>query len=126
MSSATTNGSSARTPVESRPAPAGATRMHLTGLAELAGGYPDALRALFAGGRPTDPAEPGAAPRGRVLCLEPTRNIHFLVRPLVVAVGAKALVWQGKTFDADGTGANVVFGRPMARFVFETEPSQLD
>lgn len=125
MTSATTNGSSARARAEARTAPAGSATTHLR-LDELAGGYPDALRSLFAAGRPTDPAELGASPRGRVLSLEPTRDIHFLVRPLVVAIGEKELIWQGKTFDPEGTGYNVVLGRQTAPFVFEVGPSLID
>jgi hypothetical protein len=127
MTSATSNGSSApNARAGARTAPAGSTPTHITGLDQLAGGHPDALRDLFMAGRPTDPTELGPSPRGRLLSLEPTRGIHFLVRPLVVAIGQSGLLWQGKTFDPDGTGANVVLGRQTARFVFETEPSLID
>jgi hypothetical protein len=107
-------------------APARQPTLRVAGLDELIGGHPEALRALYLGGKLADPAELGHAPRGRLLALEPAREIHFLVRPVVQGLGAGLLPWQGKSFDADGTGANLVMGRPTARFTFETGPSDVD
>lgn len=124
---AASNGSSSRAAGEARSTPGsreGSTRIHR--LADLVGAHPDALRSIFRAGQPTRPADLGEAPRGRVLAFEPTRDVHFLVRPLLMAAATRELLWQGKTFGPDGSGANVVLGRPLARFVFETEPSALD
>lgn len=125
MTTASTNGSSTRTADSRRNGGSHAT-LRDGGLDELIGGHPEALRALFKAGKATDPAELGPAPRGRLLTLEPTREFHFLVRPIVQALGRGFLPWEGKTFDLDGTGDNLVLGRKTARFTFDTRASEVD
>jgi hypothetical protein len=100
--------------------------MQVTQLDDLVGAHPNALREYFHAGTLTDPADLGEAPRGLLLAIEPARDIHFLVRPLVNALKSGALPWRGKVFGADGTGANVVLGRETARFKFATGPSDID
>lgn len=101
------------------------TRSYVTSLDELLGAHPDTLRTLFAGGQATDPHDLGEAPRGRLLASEQARDVNALARPIVQAL-AKPLPWRGKVLRADGTGANVIFGREVAAFSFRTEASALD
>lgn len=124
MSTATTNGASARTS-EARQAAAGTTTRVRT-LDELVGAHPEALRAIFGSGHATDPVELGAQTRGLFLAIEPTREIHFLVRPVLHALASGAMPWRGKAFEMDGTGVNLVLGRPMVPFAYETGPSDVD
>lgn len=126
MSTGTTNGSSTMD-VESPRAAGGnfkATRVRT--LDELVGGHPEALRAIYRAGRATDPAELGESPRGLFLAIEPTREIHFLVRPLVQAMTGGLMPWKGKSFDGMGSGKNLVFGRQAVPFAYETGPSDID
>jgi hypothetical protein len=96
-------------------------------LDDLVGAHPDALRKIYGGGRPTDPSELGDAPRGRVLAIEAGREVFFLVRPVIQALGSDAFPWKGKIFDHGGNaGQNVVLGRPVLRFRTELAPSDVD
>ena len=96
-------------------------------LGELAGAHPEALRAIYGAGSPTDPADLGEQPRGRLLALELGADVFLAVRPLVRLLAGDLLPWKGKAFDHGGNGgANVVFGRRVARFRAEGVPSALD
>jgi hypothetical protein len=96
-------------------------------LDDLVGAHPDALRKIYGGGRPADPAELGEAPRGRLLAIEGGREVFFLVRPVMQALGGDAFPWKGKVFDHGGNaGQNVVLGKPMLRFRTELGPSDVD
>lgn len=96
-------------------------------LDELVGAHPDALRSIFVSGRPTDPAELGDAPRGRILALGPGVEVFMLMRPILRALATDALPWKGKVFDHGGnSGQNLVFGKQAFRFHAEVGPSALD
>jgi hypothetical protein len=96
-------------------------------LDELVGGHPDALRALYEGGRPADLAALGEAPRGRMLALGPASEAFMLLRPVLRALATDALPWKGKVFDHGGnSGVNVVFGKHMFRFHVDVGPSAID
>jgi hypothetical protein len=93
----------------------------------LVGAHPDALRKIFGAGKPTDPAELGDAPRGRLLALAHGADLYLALRPIVRAIADHLLPWEGKTFDHGGnSGQNVVLGRKLLRFRAEVGPSQLD
>jgi hypothetical protein len=125
MTTATMNGSSARA-AEDRPSGEAGRAAPVTSLDELAGAHPDSLRALYAAGRATDPAELGDAPRGLFLAFQPARELNALVRPLLKALADGALPWKGKVFEADGTGKNVVWGGRVVPFAYEKGPSSID
>ena len=96
-------------------------------LADLKGAHPEALRAIYGAGTPTFPDDLGEAPRGRLLSLELGTELFLAVRPLSRALGGDLVPWEGKAFDHGGNGgANVVFGRRVARFRAEGAPSALD
>lgn len=127
MSTATTNGSSAG--ASDHAGPAGARRntpSPVLDLDELVGAHPSALRDIYASGSVTDPLDLGDAPRGRLLALAPTEEIHFLVRPLVRALASGAMPWRGKVFDGMGGGANVVLGQRLGAFRHEPGASMID
>ncbi len=109
--------------VEPRSTERAASRIQ--GLDELVGGHPDALRALFAAGQPTDPADLGDEPRGRMLAVEKARQVNALARPILRMI-AGPLPWRGKVFHADHSGANVVLGRSVAPFRYENGTSDVD
>ncbi len=95
-------------------------------LLELVSAHPDSLSALFRAGRPTDPAELGANPRGRLLALS-VDSAFFLLRPLVQALSADGFPWKGKVFDVSThSGGNVVLGQELARFHTEVGTSAID
>jgi len=100
--------------------------MQVARLGDLLGAHPNALREYYLSGTLTDPAELGDSPRGLLLAVEPARDVHFLVRPLVNAIGRGPALWGGKAFDLDETGSNIVLGRPAVRFTFATGPSEID
>lgn len=116
------NGASTRSASTSRrPAVA------VTSLRPLVGAHPEALRAIYGKGVATDPAELGAAPRGRVLAFEGGADVFLLFRPLLRALDKGLSPWRGKVFDHGGNaGQNVVFGGKMARFRTEVGPSEVD
>jgi len=96
-------------------------------LASLVGAHPDALSAIFATGRATDPAELGDTPRGRVLALTQGSEVFLVVRPVLRALSDAGFPWRAKTFDHGGnSGQDVVFGRRVFRFQAERGPSQVD
>jgi hypothetical protein len=98
----------------------------VTSLAGLVGGHPDAIRRIFGAGRPTDPAELGDAPQGKLLALAHGGEVFLALRPLL-RLGDGVLPWQGKTFDHGGnSGQNVVLGRRVLRFRAEGGPSLVD
>lgn len=98
-----------------------------TSLASLVGAHPSALRRLFEGGVPADPAELGEAPKGYLLAFARGGDVFLAIRPLYRGLAAGVLPWRGKTFDHGGnSGQNVVFGRRVTRFQAEVGPSQLD
>ena len=93
----------------------------------LVGGHPDALRKIYGAGRPTDPAELGDAPRGRLLAFMPGADMFLVLRPLVRGLATDLLPWRGKVFDHGGnSGQNVVLGRRVYRFQAEGGPSEID
>lgn len=104
---------------------ASTARNYVTSLDELVGAHPDTLRTLFLNGQATDPRELGEAPRGRLLAVQPAREVNALARPIVQAI-AGPLPWRGKVLRADGSGANVVFGREIAPFAWRTDASAID
>jgi hypothetical protein len=96
-------------------------------LSELVGAHPDALRTIYGEGRPADPLELGAAPRGRVLALAPGSGVYMLTRPLLRALASDVFPWRGKVFDHGGnSGRDVVFGKPVFRFHAEVAASEID
>lgn len=125
MMTAGTNGASARAS-EVREGAVRHPFMQVARLDDLLGAHPNALREYYRAGTQADPVELGEAPRGLLLAVEPARNVHFLVRPLVNTLGKGPALWSGKSFDGHGTGANLVLGRPVARFAIETGPSDID
>lgn len=101
--------------------------MALGSLRELVGAHPDSLRALYGAGRPTDPADLGEAPTGRLLGFGAGSQFFLAVRPLVRALAGDLLPWEGKAFDHGGNGgSNVVLGRHVGRFRAEAGQSVLD
>lgn len=99
----------------------------VTSLDVVVGAHPDALRAIYHAGRPTDPAELGDAPRGALLSLSERNGLFLVTRPLLRALGHGLLPWKGKTFDHGGnSGQNVILGKPVLRFHAELGPSALD
>jgi hypothetical protein len=99
----------------------------VTSLAGLVGAHPAALRGMFTEARPTDPAELGDAPRGRILAVEPLQDVFMLTRPLQRLLGSGRFPWTGKVFDHGGnSGQNVMFGKKAARFRSEVAASDLD
>lgn len=111
----------------------GPSQAFVTSLDELVGAHPAALRALFEGGQAADPRDLGEAPQGRLLAIEPAREVNGIARPIVQAL-AGPLPWRGKVLRSDGTGANVVSvpGRRLSRglevapFSWRVEPSAID
>jgi hypothetical protein len=96
-------------------------------LEALIGSHPDALRKIYAAGRPADPGDLGDLPRGRVLAVEPLKSLFLLARPIVRALGNDFLPWQGKVFDHGGnSGMNRVFGKQVLRFHAEAGASAVD
>jgi hypothetical protein len=94
-------------------------------LAALSGAHPDALRALYSGGRATDPAELGDAPRGDILALGGATELFLVTRSLVRLVSL--FPWEGKAFDHGGnSGKNLLLGRQLVRFHAEIAASALD
>lgn len=95
-------------------------------LSELVSAHPDALRAIFCNGKPTDPAELGPNPRGRLLAFAGA-SAFFLLRPLVQALSTDVFPWKGKSFDSSThSGGNRVFGKEVARFHSELGISAVD
>lgn len=96
-------------------------------LDNLVGVHPDALRRLYAAGRPADPDELGAAPRGLFLSSDAVESVFMLARPAMKVLFGSANPWQGKRFDQGGHGGqNVVLGKRVFRFRAEPEASRLD
>jgi hypothetical protein len=96
-------------------------------LDELIGAHPESLRKIYGAGRPTDPAELGESPRGRVLAFDPLAELHVMTRPVLRALASGVLPWKGKVFDHGGNGGqNVIFGRKQLRFRTELGPSHVD
>jgi hypothetical protein len=96
-------------------------------LSALVGAHPDALRKIYGAGRATDPAELGDAPRGSLLALAAGADVFLVFRPVLRALAAGLMPWQGKTFDHGGnSGQNVVLGQKLLRFHAEVGPSHLD
>lgn len=117
------NGAAARTAASSSRRPAVA----VTSLRPLVGAHPEALRAIYGKGVTADPAELGAAPRGRLLAFDGGADVFLLFRPLLRALDKGLSPWRGKVFDHGGNaGQNVVFGGKMLRFRTEVGPSEVD
>ncbi|XXX79765.1 hypothetical protein WMF30_13425 [Sorangium sp. So ce134] len=96
-------------------------------LDSLIGAHPDALRQIYRAGKPADPAELGDAPRGRMLALQPTAEVHLATRPLIRALASDWLPWKGNEFDHGGnSGTNLVFRSKVCRFKARLAPSELD
>lgn len=109
--------------------PSKRSTFEVSSLSALVGAHPDALRDIYDAGRPTDPAELGASPRGDVLALALPRgaDAFMIVRPLLKALSGDVNPWKGKVFDHGGnSGQNVVLGRRSLRFHAEVEPSNID
>jgi hypothetical protein len=101
--------------------------MPVSGLSELVGAHPDALRRIYTGAPPADPDELGESPRGQLLSPAVGMSVFMLTRPVMHALGRGILPWRGKTFDHGGnSGQNIFFGRHMLRFRTEVAPSELD
>lgn len=99
----------------------------VTSLDILVGAHPDAMRHFYALGKPTDPAELGDAPRGRLLALEPTAQVYMATRPFLAALASDWLPWKGKEFDHGGnSGMNLVFGKKVCRFRAHLLESEVD
>lgn len=97
-----------------------------TSLSELVSAHPAALRALYATGSPTQPAELGPHPRGRLLSLSGD-PVFLLLRPLVRALASDGFPWKGKVFHPESSsGENIVLGKPIARFHTEVGKSEID
>jgi hypothetical protein len=93
----------------------------------LVGAHPDALGKIFGAGRPTDPAELGDAPRGRLLALGRGGDVFLVLRPILRGLASGLMPWEGKTFDHGGnSGQNVVLGKRLLRFRAEVGPSRVD
>lgn len=96
-------------------------------LRELSGAHPEALRAIYGAGSPTDPADLGDEPRGLLLAPDGGADVFLAVRPLARALGGAFVPWKGKVFDHGGNGgANRVLGRRVARFRAERADSVID
>ena len=96
-------------------------------LSALVGAHPDALREIYADGRPADPVDLGEAPRGRVLALGTGAQLFLLGRPLVRAFSTELFPWKGMRFNPHGaSGENVLLGLGVLRFRTEVGPSRLD
>jgi hypothetical protein len=109
--------------------PTGGRRIitQVASLGELVGAHPSALRDIYASGKPTDPAELGDAPRGRVLALTPLSRAYMLTRSVLALLAHDAMPWKGKEFDHGGnSGTNVVLGKHVLRFRTALEPSEID
>ncbi|MEZ4306764.1 MAG: hypothetical protein R3F14_01765 [Polyangiaceae bacterium] len=123
MTTATTNGSPGKATAR-RPPPGNITRVER--LDDLVGGHPGALRAIFAAGATPDPADLPGSWSGRILALEPARNMSSLMRPVMQAIHGGGPLFRGKTFFSDGTGNNHLLSGDGARFAFEPGLSELD
>ena len=98
----------------------------IASLDTLIGAHPEALADYYATGSPADPSAIGTG-HGRILALESLASTHAATRPLIVALARHLSPWSGKTFESGGTaGANLVFGKRLARFHGEVAPSLLD
>ncbi len=127
MSTAETFGAVATSAEPKRPSTsANETTTRVKTLGELAGAHPDALRAIYRAGKATNPEELGRSPSGLFLAVEPTREVHFLVKPILAAVSNSIMPWRGKVFSSDGTGKNIVFGGERIAFAFERGISDID
>jgi hypothetical protein len=94
---------------------------------ELVGAHTDTLRDMFAAAPPADPDDLGDAPRGRLLGLQVTSDVHLMLRPVVKLVSQRLVPWQGIVFDHGGNaGANVIFGREVQRFRARVGASRFD
>ena len=99
----------------------------ITSLDSLVAAHPGTLSELFVAARPTDPAELGDAPRGRLLAFAPGAEVFLAFRPLLRALGGGLMPWRGKTFDHGGnSGQNVLLNRRAFRFQAEVALSRLD
>lgn len=99
----------------------------IASLDSLVGAHPDTLLELFSAGLPTDPAELGDAPRGRLLAFARGADVFLAFRPLLRALATGVMPWRGKTFDHGGnSGQNVLVNRRAFRFQAEVAPSQID
>lgn len=96
-------------------------------LSDLVGAHPHVLETIFRAGRAADPAELGAAPRGRLLAIAPGSELFLAARSVVRALSGDHFPWRGKVFDHGGnSGQNVVFGQRLFRFRAEVLPSAID
>lgn len=95
-------------------------------LDELVGAHPTALRAIFESGRAPAPEQLVGSWRGRFLSIPPALEIAALMRPVFRALDGGAPLWHGKTFFADATGVNHLFGRKGVRLGLEAGFSELD
>jgi hypothetical protein len=109
-------------------APRRARTTTVASLSALVGAHPGALRKIFSASPCASPAELGPSTEGRLLAIEPLRDLFLLTRPLARALGSSTTAWQGKVFEPDGAaGWNVFYGgRRALGFRVETAPSLLD
>lgn len=110
-----------------RPARVRRVSTPVTALDELVGAHTFALRDHYGAGKPTDPAELGDAPRGRLLTLEQGTGAYMLLRPAFSLLAHDWMPWKGKEFDHGGnSGRNLVGSRRVLRFRSELALSALD
>lgn len=97
-------------------------------LESLVGAHPDALREIYASGKPADPTTFEGLLPGRLLSVESLSltKVFLLARP-VVRLTSRVLPWEGKRFESGGTfGSDVMFGRDTLRFRCEIGDSKVD
>lgn len=97
-------------------------------LEDLVTAHPDALREIYASGKPADPTTFDGFLPGRLLTVESfsLSEIYMLARPAVRLI-SRLLPWQGKRFESGGTfGTDVVLGRDTMRFRCELGDSKVD
>lgn len=98
----------------------------VTHLDHLLGGHPDALRSIYEHGRAASPEDLVGSWWGRLLSVDPAREVASLMRPIAQTLRGGAPFWTGKTFFADATGVNHLLGGKAVRLGVETGLSELD
>ena len=96
-------------------------------LEDLVTAHPDALREIYASGKPADPTTFHGFVPGRLLTVESLSltSVYMLARP-AMRLTSRVMPWQGKRFESGTFGTDVVLGRDALRFRCELGASRID
>ena len=117
---------SAKTPDRNKKSRRVFAMARVQSLESLVGAHPDALRDLYAEGKPADPSRLQGLIGARLLAFEPLTGAFAVTRPLV-QLYSRITPWKGKAFEPGGTaGADQVARFRTHEFRCEQGPSLLD